>query len=242
LRLNYFVRSGQGRLEPFSPLLVIAATGVKPTPKSQTETFVLLQSWGLEPGLVNVLVEGETDRDYLQIAADCFQREDPGNNLLDGLRIVPGGLGRQGGVKVVARRLVAVKEASRGCTTRVLALLDHDEVGLMIKEALDKLGFQNKKDYLLLDRSYFPIADYNGKVEVEIEDLLSEQIQTQFLQHCPEAKEAIHEVMGKGRRITWRGDHKDCMVKFVRQTAQLADVGKLVELLKSIRRVTGLGS
>jgi hypothetical protein len=239
-RLNYLVRVSEDQLRLFSPLLKQAID--RPShPRVLSDHVELFQQWGIALGVYNVIVEGETDGEYFRIA-DLKYQEKHGKSLLDGIRVIPGGLGRAGGCKAVARRMVAVKEALSNKKTGVLAVLDNDAIGISIKKALDELGYHNKKDYLILDRSNFPIRDYDGPLEVEIEDLLSQNILERYRESNSKACEAVIDYGKRGRKLKWRGEFKDEMVDFIRENANLDDVTLIINLLKQIRNIAGLPS
>ena len=241
-RLGYLTRDELGRFAPFTPLLLRALNlDTVPSDRNPDDGAVeeRLMAWGFSPGRVNVIVEGETDRDYLQLAADHHKRT-TGESLLDGLVLVPAGLRREGGVRVVARRLIVAQETAKGTNTRFIALFDYDEIGRKIGEALSKLGGNKNRDYMFLDRRFFPIKNYNGQIEVEIEDLLSQTLLDEFAKFCPEAIEEHRSRGTDGVRYCWKGKHKDALVQFVCETATTKDLENLVECLRQVRKNVGL--
>lgn len=243
-RLGYIARDERGRFTPFTPLLREAlGIAVPPDGLAAGEAELLddlLASWGLSVGGPNVLVEGETDRELLALAAHSY-RAKTGEDLLAGMAIVPGGLGRSGGVRAVARRLVTfLHKVARGRGTRVVALLDYDEMGQRVAKALDLLGAQKEKDYLLLAREDFPIRNYRGVVRVEIEDLVARRLLDEFALAHPEAVEEKLDRGSDGVRYGWRGQHKGEFVEFARKQGLAGDFGGLIRLLKRIRKSLGI--
>jgi hypothetical protein len=240
-RLNY-LEVHQGSLRPFSPLLPRFVLGQEAAARLDAELRnEFLESWGLRTGKVNVLVEGETDRDYLELADACHCRERGRPSQLQGLHIVPAGPGRLGGARAAACRLVTMRQVAHGQTTQVLALFDHDAIGRRTAEHLAGLGLQKNQHFLLLDPADSPVPLDGGLVDVEIEDLLSVDLLCRLAAALPHT---VHRRMtdkdGIPLRFTWHGDHKGEMVGFCRQHATAVDVERLVALLRRLRKTARL--
>lgn len=240
-RLNY-LEVHQGALRPFSPLLPRFVLGQEAGARLDAELRnEFLESWGIRAGKVNVIVEGETDRDYLELADACHRRESGKPSQLQGLQIVPAGTDRMGGARTAALRLVTVRHLAQGQNTQVIALFDHDAIGRKIGEHLAGLGLQKNQDFLLLDPRDSPYPQEGGLVDIEIEDLLSTELLGRLAAAVPQA---VHRRTtdndGVLIRFEWNGAHKAEMVDFCRQHATAADVDRLVALLRRIRKAARL--
>lgn len=212
----------------------------------------LREQFGLDPlSLYSIVVEGETDVQYLVHAAALFQAE-TGVDLLEAvcpdgavtrISVVSPGTPsnpHQGGVPQMARLAEAIQPAcfQYDAYYGVVFLFDHDTAGLQAgRDKLTQLGYVPDRHTLTLDPRQHPGAC--ASKQVVIEDLLSLEIQHAFFSAgrpwC-----AAHFEDGKLRRYEWRRESKSELVEFVRTHAAVTDLTELVRVLQRVREVWGL--
>ncbi|MBL7063332.1 MAG: DUF3883 domain-containing protein [Anaerolineae bacterium] len=190
-------------------------------------------------GQYNILVEGLTDRLYLELAAERY-RETHGVDLLEG-----------GAVRVAAGRGTkrlgpdfGVLQALEAQGIRFVVILDGDDAGRMAAEAMHRFGAQKNRHFFLLERKNY--RDKGGKSwDVEIEDMLPQSLVEAFVRQYPDAVEERFQrrevvkyvIVGKPvERDGQTYDYKVMLAEYVRQHAMLDDLGILVELLRKARK------
>jgi len=195
-------------------------------------------------GEYNILVEGVTDKLYLELAAQRYL-EAQGVDLLEGgrVRIVVGE-----GTKNLAS-VFGMLQKLGGLGIKYVVILDGDGPGRAAASALEKFGAQKKTHYFQLER-----ADYKDKGgtmwDVEIEDMLPYALIKSFIDQYPDAVEqqfmqrvegqSVHKVVIQGKPMTQPDgqihDYKQLLTDHVRQQATLEDLTKLVGLLQQARK------
>jgi hypothetical protein len=196
-----------------------------------------------EWGEYNILVEGASDKAYLELAAQRYQAAH-GIDLLNGgaVRIVAGE-----GTKRFAPYFGMLQSLEeRGI--KFVVMLDGDEAGAAAAEAMARFKAQKNRHYFQLERKDY--KDKGGKSwEVEIEDMLAFRLIDAFVSQYPDAVEA-HFQMGPVTKIVINGkpverdghtfDYKMMLAEYVRQQATVDDLAELVNLLKKARQCMGL--
>ena len=196
-------------------------------------------------GQYNILVEGLTDKVYLELAAERY-REAHGVDLLEGgaVRVVAGrGTKRMGPEFGVLQSLEA-----QGI--RFVVILDGDDAGRMAAEAMHRFGAQKNRHFFQLARTEY--KDKAGKSwDVEIEDMLPQALIVPFVRQHPDAVEErfqrreVVKFVINGKPVEKGGqirDYKIMLVEHVRQHATLDDLMPLAELLEKARKCMGLRS
>lgn len=198
-----------------------------------------------ELGQYNILVEGLSDKVYLELAAQRYS-EAHGIDLLAGV---------DGPVRIVAGHgtkrhapYFGMLQSLESQGIKYVALLDGDEPGQVAAEAMGKFGAQKNRHYFHLER-----PDYKDKAgvswPVEIEDMLAWPLLESFINQHPEAVEerfqrgAVQKVVINGKPSERDGqtfDYKMMLTDHVRQRAAVDDLMMLVELLKKARKYMGL--
>lgn len=199
----------------------------------------------------NIVVEGQTDRDYLLFAADqvksrygqdwlCVSLPEAGHHRIE--VVTPGspGFPDRGGVKRVkplAEELVPyvfTLEAIYG----LAFVLDFDDAGEEAQNALKGCGYRDGLHVFMLHPKLHPKSCYQKKGAC-IEDLLSLSIQKRFFEqggaYC-----RVHYEAGQPRRFAWEHPSKDGLRDFVRSNGKLEDVWEVVRLLYRVRSAWGL--
>jgi hypothetical protein len=194
-------------------------------------------------GQYNILVEGLSDKVYLELAAQKHL-EASGVDLLEGgkVRIVAGR-----GTKRFAPDF-GLLQSLEGQGVRFVAILDGDEPGQMAAEAMSRFGAHKNRHYFQLER-----PDYKDKAgkswPVEIEDLLPWPLLEAFITQYPEAVEerfqrgGVHKVVIQGKPVERDGqvfDFKMMLTETVRQQATAADLASFVDLLAKARKCMAL--
>lgn len=179
------------------------------------------------PAKPTIVVEGETDMKWLQLAAEHAEAITPG--LGGELEVVPGGMGRSGGATTVVKRLVFAKYSNEPA----VGLLDNDAPGRAAKKTAGEFG----TDAVLIPKEFDRLGRASD-FEVEIEDLVSLRILDEFLQEHALLAEERHEMNGL-RRIKIRGEHKETLVNWAVEKCQFEDIERLAWLLCHLREKLG---
>ncbi len=196
-----------------------------------------------ELGQYNILVEGATDKLYLELAAERY-RQAHGVDLLQG-----------GAVRVVAGRGTkrlgpdfGVLQSLEAKGIRFVVILDGDDAGAAAAEAMHGFGAQKNRHFFQLERADY--RDKGGKSwDVEIEDMLPAALIEAFASQHPEAVEERlqrHEVVKfvvNGKPVERDGqtyDYKMMLAEYVRQQATVDDLATLVDLVSKARRCMGI--
>ena len=194
-------------------------------------------------GQYNILVEGLTDKLYLELAAERYQ-DAHGVDLLEGgaVRVVAGrGTKRMGPEFGVLQSL-----EPRGI--RFVIILDGDDAGRLAAEAMRRFGAQKNRHFFQLEHRDF--KDKGGKSwDVEIEDMLPQSLVEGFVRQHPEAVEErlqrreVVKFVINGKPVEQDGqtyDYKVMLTEYVRQHATLEDLSGFVELLQKARKCMGI--
>jgi superfamily II DNA or RNA helicase len=198
-----------------------------------------LDDWGE----FNILVEGLSDKVYLELTAQRY-KEAHGVDLLE-----------DGQVRIIAGRgtkrhapYFGMLQSLESQGIKFVVLLDGDEPGEVAAEAMRKFGAQKNRHYFHLERPDY--KDKGGKSwPVEIEDMLAWPLLDTFIRHHPEAVEerfqrgTVQKVVIQGKPVERDGqtiDYKMMLTEYVRQQATVDDLAMLVELLQKARKCMGL--
>lgn len=204
---------------------------------------VTLQNRLADIGEYNILVEGQSDRIYLELAAQRYQ-EVHGVDLLENgkVHIIAGE-----GTKELAP-LFGLLQSLEKEGIHFVVILDGDDVGRRIADGMHRFHAQKNRHFFQLERK-----DFKGKGgrswEVEIEDLLPWPLLQTFINLYPEAVEErfqrgrVHKVVIQGQPMERGGqlqDYKMILTDYVRQQATLDDLSEIVNVLKKARKCMGL--
>jgi len=194
-------------------------------------------------GPFNILVEGLSDKVYLELAAEKARERD-GIDLLEGgqVRIIAGR-----GTKHMGPDF-GMLQGLESQGVRFVAILDGDEPGSVAAEAMHRFGAQKNRHFFQLERPDY--RDKSGKSwDVEIEDLLPWPLLEAYVTDYPEAVEerfqrgAIHKVVIQGKPVQREGqtyDYKMMLTEFVRQRATTGDLIQFESLLRKARTCLGM--
>jgi hypothetical protein len=179
-----------------------------------------------------IVVEGETDVDYLSLAADLAERA-WGWRLLDGCELQPAGAEREGGATAVWRRLFELSARSIEC----VGLFDNDDVGRREMQTARRLNLRADLLPSEFDRLRLP-ADQRS---LEIEDLLCLGLIDRFYQaHADLEPEETRTRVGGLRRITPQGVDKQALADWAAHAATVGDCERMVYALCRLRKLIGL--
>ncbi|RIK37469.1 MAG: helicase [Chloroflexi bacterium] len=219
-----------------------ASEGTPPTAVAQAFREAW-QSRLSDVGEFNILVEGLSDKLYLELAAQRY-REQHNVDLLEGgrVRIIAGR-----GTKRIAPDF-GLLQALEQQGIRFVAILDGDDSGRMAAEAMSRFGAQRNRHFFQLERPDY--KDKGGKSwDVEIEDMLPWPLLESYIQQYPQAVEehnqrsGVHKVVIQGKPVEVNGqklDYKLMLTEFVRQRATMDELHALIGLLKRARSCMGL--
>ena len=210
-----------------------------------------------------VLVEGTTDVDLFELAAE-YERKKTGVDLLGGgFAIAAAGVGGQGGTGAVIRELVSLRAVARTVLLqngrpmyRFVGLVDNDKAGrLAVKRAHDfDTSIVEFKDMFRLWpvlpipfdldptslRKRFESENANFKgLDWELEDLLPASLIEAFVDENCAAVVRCGTVGGRLHRDFSR-DGKARLHRFVKEHAMHCDLIGVVEALKAIRSYLGI--
>lgn len=188
-------------------------------------------------GPYNILVEGLSDKVYLELAAQKHL-EATGVDLL---------AAPNGRVHIVAGRGTkrfapdfGLLQSLEGQGIKFVVILDGDEPGQMAAEAMSRFGAQKNRHFFQLERPDY--RDKSGKSwPVEIEDLLPWPLLEAFIAAYPDAVEErfqrgdVHKVVIQGKPLERDGqvfDFKMMLTEYVRQRATINELMSFVWLLK----------
>ncbi|MBK8904534.1 MAG: DUF3883 domain-containing protein [Anaerolineaceae bacterium] len=194
-------------------------------------------------GKYNILVEGLSDKIYLELAAQKYQ-ETQGVDLLE-----------KGQVRIIAGRGTkkfapdfGLLQSLEAQGIRFVAIMDGDEPGAVAAEAMHRFGAQKNRHFFQLERHDY--KDKSGKSwDVEIEDMLPWSLLESFIHQYPEAVEErfergeVQKVVILGKPVERDGqtfDFKMMLTEYVRQQAKVDDLSQYVDLLLRARRCMGL--
>lgn len=202
-----------------------------------------------------LVVEGETDRSYMQRAADQL-RVETGEDLLDvpqplrkgmDTRVaivvakVPGDP-KSGGTERMVQLAREIREEifTHECA-RILFLFDHDHAGRSAAAQIAQYGYRSGTHSLTLHPAFHKeacvVADESDP-SVVIEDLLPLTLQRRFF----DEGRASCDVICRGgvvRRYRWIAPSKGELRRFVVQHASTADLASLREILARMRNAFG---
>jgi superfamily II DNA or RNA helicase len=201
------------------------------------------QSRFADIGQFNILVEGLSDKVYLELAAQKY-REAQGVDLLE-----------NGRVRIIAARGTKSMAQEFGLLQSLesegihfVVMLDGDEPGVMAAEAMHRFGARKNRHYFQLER-----PDYKDKAgkswPVEIEDMLPWPLLEAFISQYPEAVEerfqrgGVQKVVILGRPIERDGqlfDYKMMLTEYVKREATAVALAPLITLLQKARQCLGL--
>lgn len=219
--------------------------------------------WRVRPN--NVIVEGLTDVSLLRLAAKLYLNRYNVRILGRELGILHAGLGNDGGVDGLNRRLTTMRQiadidvaADGRSQYRFIGLYDNDHAGRLGVENACNIDrrLQRCRDLFLL-YPIMPLASganhraletrfvnhnaiFKG-LDWEIEDLLSNKLISAFDKACPGTIQAVHTVGGRKHREYSRAG-KIQLHKFANHSARLDDVIEVVRLIRALRDYHGLSS
>jgi hypothetical protein len=230
-------------------------------PKSHVALYTKDIGWDI--GKRNLLVEGKTDVDLLELAALCHAKKTQEQLLGEDLKIVAAGYGEMGGVGAVERRFITIHELGRVDRflpkkerIKLLPIFDDDDAGRKTFNSItqQRHPFKRYVDVFLLRRRYPPVRpgsptyldeltesnrEWEG-MDCEMEDLLSRDFLAAFCNKHPGSHHSEPRLTENGHHFEWTDDGKAKLHRFVRTHAMIDDLVQLVQLLKYIRWIFNL--
>jgi len=214
-------------------------------PKNDIEKIIIdsIKTRFSEIGIYNILVEGLTDKQYLEFAAERYLRSKSIDLLENGqVRIIV-----SRGAKHLAP-LFGILQPLKESGINFVVILDGDDVGRRIAQSMRQFGLQKNRHYFQLE-----IEDYKAKDgrswDVEIEDLLPRHILESFVEENPMA---IEELLQRGniQKIAIHGpikqadgtfvNYKLLLAEYVRRNAVGDDLKAFISILNKARKCMDL--
>lgn len=232
----WYIENHIGEVE--SPSRIISDAAVDPDFEEHWHT--LLKKFGK----YNILVEGKTDKMYMEIAVKRY-KEVKGIDLLEGdkIHVIAGR-----GTKRIGQEFGILQSLESVRGIKYVVILDADQDGERAAEAMHGFGAQKNRHYFCLSR-----VDYRDKSgqswDVEIEDMLPQSLIEQFVLQHPDAVEErlqrsnVSKYTIRGRPLKKNGqtyEFKEMLVEFVRQHATFEDLSLMIKVLKKARKCMGL--
>lgn len=211
----------------------------------------------------NILVEGDTDVKYLNLAAAKYL-EATGLKLIgDDVSICGSRIKEEGGTwnlvprfKVLCDLLKRVSYNPDERELRFLVLLDSDPAGKKARGYLThrEVGLAEFKHVFMIQRRYpqkvRDTTEFRNKtaalniawenLDCEMEDLIPNSILQGFFQSQPQSCTRAPMVRDNAHHYEWAGHLKPALFRYVSARAKLSDVQTMVELLQSLRYALGL--
>ena len=189
-----------------------------------------------------LVVEGETDKSWLRLAAELTGRSD----LLDGLTIVaPGdGLpGGAGGATMAVMQALILKSASEN---PVAILLDNDPDGEECLQLMKRVNSKTK-EWGVGKRVFsyrMAIDNADGQFPYEAEDLWPDELHKKFLKKAGEdgvlAERCARPNPRGGFHFGYTPKAKPAFAMFLERTAKAKDCDDWVKMLETIRQGMGI--
>jgi hypothetical protein len=210
-----------------------------------------------------IILEGRTDLDLFTLAAHQERRETGGLLLGCDLAVMIGGDGDEGGTTGVLRQLITLRNIARTDLGpkgrpryRFVALFDDDKAGRQAVRAARELDHSiiefkdvfrlrpempmvSHADPTILEKRFREANEPYKNIEWEVEDMLSVQLLSAFLEEHPNAVSREARAADKLHRDFTR-DGKARLHRFAKDHAIRQDLLEVIEVLKAFRRYFGL--
>lgn len=225
-----------------------------------TASYAKHKGWSLKK--INLIVEGNLDVTYFNLANKKYLLKNGKSLVGDDLSIFAVGTGNLGGTLGIVDELptlikiAAVDLDQNGKRKhRFAALFDFDDHG---RDAAQKLPRINRavvmwQDMFFLQRSLprrsresKPLCDHveaensaYQRLDCEIEDLIDQTLVDLFVSEQLRIAKPKRSI-ANGFHINWSQDEKHALIRFVTAHCTLDEINGLVETLKSLRFYLGL--
>ncbi|EMM2267806.1 hypothetical protein [Pseudomonas aeruginosa] len=228
---------------------------------SGCEWLALQRGWILKRG--SVMVEGSSDVAYFNHASKLYEIEEKKRLIDDDFSIFAAGMGDEGGTFGISESFPTLfnladidAKNTPSKKYKVIALVDDDKMGQAAAGGISR-GHRSIIEYEVIFRlrRKMPLragstraleqktkeanSEY-GNLECVIEDLISSEFHQKFISKMPQAnwKPSIHKGTGAHHYLT--EDGKRQLLKFTIESATIADLQSIVDILKSLRTYVGL--
>ncbi|MDR6468673.1 hypothetical protein J2777_002401 [Paraburkholderia graminis] len=213
----------------------------------------------------NIMVEGDGDVRYFELAAKLYAEANNGQSLLGkDLSIFSAGTGNNGGTLGIIDKLPSLldviesdKDEQGTKLFRVIVLADNDRAGNACVQALlnRRRTWEIYRDVFLVHRilpttNRFPhvlrndVQEANDawkSLDCEIEDLLDDNIIDAFISTNPHAlSQKGISCEGGARHCEWTLQGKANLIRYVERYAMLRDIERIVRFLQALRFHLGL--
>ncbi|MFM0178742.1 hypothetical protein PQR52_09765 [Paraburkholderia aspalathi] len=223
----------------------------------------LARQWGWTLARYNVMVEGDSDARFFELASRLYAREHGRKLICRNISIFAAGRGNDGGTYGVAERFPTLHNVMRleqdengKRRYRVIALLDDDPMGRRAVNGI-QTGNRSVKEYenIFRLRRVMPRTAGSAKsletktktanaefsnLDCVVEDLVSATLCDEYATQFPHHRIGVPIQLGSGHHARWELVGKAGLLRHAEQRATLADVGRLIEVLISLRSYFGL--
>ena len=222
----------------------------------QVRWYAKQRGWPLRQN--NILVEGDTDREYFELAHNIYLAENGRSLLCKKLAVFPTGARDDGGTFGIVgefptlRKLIDVDlDSSSKAIFRAVCLMDGDSAGKNAANILTSKYTKLKEwqDVFLLHRklprSSREPATLKAQVEkanaawrqsdCEIEDLIGLELLQLFKEHKPNAFEKIQELKDGEFRVKVSWQYKQELLRFCQEHGDASSLSGPIEILRSMR-------
>jgi hypothetical protein len=230
-------------------------------PGDHVRWFAKLRGWEIAEN--TVIVEGETDQRYFQLADRHYTKKTEKQLICNRFGIVPVGIGPDGGTYNIANHFPTFRNIVDNDTTpdgrklyHSIALLDDDQKGKFTYKALTgrHTNFRKNRDIFLLKRSLprntrdidqltNAIARANNEwrqLDCEIEDLINIELLESFIDENSDSV-VYRQSNNRGvHHIKFKDYAKASLFSYVEKMAMYEDMTMMIEVLRSLRYYVGL--
>lgn len=207
----------------------------------------------------NVMVEGNSDVRYFELASKLYLAANSRSLLGVDFGCFASGTGDNGGVDGVIREYAALRQivdsdrdANLSTLFRVVALLDDDPAGRACAKSLSTAWrYRHGRDFFLMRRTWPMSTNEPGvlckqleqdrfPLFTEIEDLVSAPFLDSFADERSDAFRRAMQHESGARYSNFNEQMKGALWIYVKENAILADLIQIVECLRAIRFYIGL--
>ena len=230
-------------------------------PGDLARAYAKKKGWELKR--LNVMVEGDSDVRYFDLAANLYKKKTGLQIIGQDMSIFAAGTASSGGTDgiyeefPVLKKIIQIDCDSNGkALFRLIALIDNDRSGRSLYRSLleQYRSIYENRDIFLLKR-VFPrtasechaltsqMAKFNSEwkdIDCEIEDLISRDLINVFIEEEPTALIKPCEIMERHHHHEFTSAAKGRLFQFVKSYASLVDLEDIIDILKSLRYYSGL--
>jgi len=224
--------------------------------ESRVARFAREIGWTVGPR--NLLFEGESDVQLLELASRTYAQKTGIHLLGNDLKVISAGYGEEGGVGAVERKFMTIHELMkidgelpRKERIRILPFFDDDEAGRGTFKSITqgRHPFRCYVDVFMLKRRYPEVRPGSPEylsglkecnkpwenIDCEIEDLLGRSFLDAFSEEQTNSLRCSPTIIGDGHHYEWDKQVKGRLASYAKLHAILDDMQGLVKFLRYVR-------